>query len=115
MPRLELLEQVGGHVPPVGRSRGDHAEALELAKTNGRRVSLALLPPIAVERVDAVSSGDLGDVPVNGTDGRLSLGPEGDKVPRARDPRLPGAEAHVVCRSHRRLENGVPDALGFVL
>ena len=115
MPRLEPLEQIGGHVPHIGRSRGDHAEALKLAQTSGRRARFTHSPGTAGERIDAISGGDLGNVAVNGTDGRVPLGPEGDQVPGARDLRLPGAEAHVVSAARRRLEDGVPDAPGFVL
>ena len=50
----------------------------------------ALPPPIAAERIEAISSGDFGDVAVNGADGRVPPGTEGDKVPVRVTFRLPG-------------------------
>ncbi len=113
LPLRELLEQVGRHLPAVGRLGGREAEALELAQTSLVRVRRG--PRRGLRGVDAaLGASDLGDLSVDRTDGRLGLGGERHDVARTHRLGAARVERDVVRAPRGRLDDGVEGPLELV-
>ena len=113
LPLRELLDQVGRDLPAVGRLGGRDAHALELAQTSLVRVRGGARR--GLKGVDAaLGASDLGNLPVDRTDGRLGFGGERHDVAGTHRLGAARVERDVIRAARGRLDDGVEGPLELI-